>query len=313
MTLILGAVAQGVVHQVADRRVVVEQGRTWQEHDTRSNKQIIVVGPDALVAIGYTGLAYLDGRPTDDVLAEAVAGRPLGRGMTCLDQVDAIHAVADRIAECVDGFIGPKSPFGLEVGLTGIKRGKRGRVEPLLWEVKKRPGTSLVVDRGEQTPFDWRRSFALQCLGDADSALVRRAVQTIKELQVEGLNRRDAVTEVLVDTLVRTAEGRPSTVGGDCMVVRLWRERGSPVVDAEYRPRKLHLVTARVPGSEFSFPAAYAPWFISQTFVASPAVVRGDGGWTIGDVRFRIRAPNSRDFGGPSVFFGSQEREPPPT
>ncbi|HUM15851.1 MAG TPA: hypothetical protein VL086_09185 [Candidatus Nitrosotalea sp.] len=311
MTLILGVVAQRVAHQVGDRLVVVERGRTRTPHDPLSNKQVVVMAPDAIVAIGYTGLAYLDGRPTDDIIAEAAAGRPLGHGMQFAGEISPIHAVADRIAERLDTAVANDARFGVEVVMTGLKRGHRDRLEPLQWEITKRPGAAVKIVRGEQTPFDWRTKFSLQAIGDVHPGEVTRLRGSIKAVEEQGIERRDAVTRLLVETVRRTSEQESSTVGADCMVVRLWRDGAKAIAEVEYRPMTRERVTIERTERPFSFPAAYSPWFVSPGLVYSPAVVKG-GGWTSGNVEFRILVPDTRGEEGPSAYFGSQERQPPP-
>lgn len=290
MTLILGAVAQTVAHQAGDRLVLAARGKRLSQHDPLSNKQVVVIAPDALVAIGYTGLAYLGGRPTDDVIAEAVAGLPVGRGITAVARISPIHDVANRIAECLSDAVANDARFGVDVAMVGLKRGRRGRVEPLLWEIKKRPGAELEVERAEETPFDWGRRFAVQHIGDIDQAEIERPVRAMKALEEEGIDRRDAITRLLVETIRKISE-KKATVGADCMVVRLWRQGSKAIAEVEFRPVARGRVS--IEGTE-------------------PAIVKGHGGWTIGDVEFRIRAPDARAEGGPAVYFGSQDRPPPP-
>lgn len=311
MTLILGAVAHSVAHQAGDRLVVVKRGKRLSRHDPLSNKQVVVVAPDALVAIGYAGLAYLGGRPTDDVIAEAVAGAPLGRGMqlSSMGQISPIYDVASRIADCLNSRITKDAPSGVEVAMVGLKRGKRERIEPLVWEIRKWPGAEVQVRRAEETPFDWRSRFAVQAIGDIDTTEIERTRQAIKALDV-GIDRSDAISRLLVETIRRTSRKKATTVGADCMVVRLWRRANKSVAEVEFRPVARGHVSPRRTGQPLSFPAAYSPWFLAPGFIASPAIVKGDGGWVIGnDVEFRIRAPDS----GPGAYFGSQDRPLPPT
>ncbi len=47
--------------------------KSW---DIAANKTIIVIGRDCWLVLGYTGLAYLDGKPTDQFIAEAISGVP---------------------------------------------------------------------------------------------------------------------------------------------------------------------------------------------------------------------------------------------
>lgn len=311
MTLILGVVGQRVAHQVGDRLVVVERGKKRSTHDPLSNKQVVVMAPDAIVVMGYTGLAYLGDRPTDDVIAEAVVGRPLGRGIQYPGSISPIYAVADRIAERLDSAVANTARFGVEVVINGLKQGRRRRIEPLLWRITKRPGAEVKIARAEETPFDWRTQFIVDGIGDIDGAEVGRMRRAIKALEEQGDQRRDAITRLLVETARRTSEHK-STVGADCMVVRLWRDADKAIAEVEYRPVTRERVTVeRGVDRPFSFPAAYSPWFIAPGSIYSPAIVKG-GGWITGNIEFRILVPDAREEGGPMAYFGSQDRPPPP-
>ena len=76
MTLIVGLVAGNWAFHASDRFISVEPTKTnpTGEYDPHSNKTVVVVGTDCWVVLGYTGLAFLDGRPTDQLIAEAVSG-----------------------------------------------------------------------------------------------------------------------------------------------------------------------------------------------------------------------------------------------
>lgn len=311
MTLILGVVAQRVAHQVSDRLVLVERGKTRSPHDPLSNKQVVVMAPDAIVAMGYTGLAYLGDRPTDDVIAEAAVGHPTGRGIQFAGPISPIYAITDRIAERLGGAVEDNARFGVEVAINGLKRGHRGRLEPLLWLITKSPGAAVKIVRAEETPFDWRTRFAVDGIGDVDWAEVERMRGALKTLEEQGIERRDAITRLVIETVRKTSE-RKDTVGADCMVVRLWREPGKAIAEVEYRPVTRERITIEGTDSTFSFPAAYSPWFIAPGFVTSPSIVKG-GGWIIGDIEFRILVPDTGAEGGPKAYFGSQARKPPPT
>jgi hypothetical protein len=222
-----------------------------------------------------------------------------------------MYAVADRIAERLDSEVPNTSRFGVDVAITGLKRGKRGRVEPLQWLLSKRPGLRVQIVRAEETPFDWRRRFSLQPLGDIDHAEIVRLTQAMKAVEEQGVERRNAVTRLLVETVRRTASQKPSTVGANCMVVRLWQEGGKYISEVEYRPMRVERVTIDHPDAPFSFPVAYSPWFVGPGFIYSPSVVKG-GGWTSDNVEFRILVPDARVERGPKAYFGSQQRKPPP-
>lgn len=311
MTLIIGMVGQAVAHQVGDRLVSAARGTRTAPHDPLANKQVVVVTADALVAIGYTGLAYLEGRPTDDVIAEAVAGHPVGGGITFpAPMLSPIYEIANRVTERLAHAVPNSGGYGVDVMMVGLKRGKRDRTEPLLWRIRKEPGARAEIRRHEETPFDWRTRFSLDAIGDIDRPGIEPAVQAINAIEETGINRRDAVTRILVGAVRRASETR-KTIGADCMVVRLWREGGKAIAEVEYQPVARERVTIKAQGGPVSFPAAYSPWFLAPGWVSSPSVVKG-GGWNLGNIEFRIRVPDTRGEEGPLAYFGGQDRTPPP-
>jgi hypothetical protein len=76
MTLTVAVVAGNWAFHASDRFVSVEPmpDDPAGEFDPHSNKTVAVVGTDCWVVLGYTGLAYLDSKPTDQVIAEAISG-----------------------------------------------------------------------------------------------------------------------------------------------------------------------------------------------------------------------------------------------
>ena len=75
MTLIVAHVARyGVIH-VSDR-LLTERG-TARPFDASSNKALLYLCADAIVAIGYTGFAYIGDSPADVWIANQLVGRQL--------------------------------------------------------------------------------------------------------------------------------------------------------------------------------------------------------------------------------------------
>lgn len=72
MTLILTHLSAGYPYalQVTDR-LVTKGGSPF---DPLANKNIVYVARNAIVSIAYTGLAYIDGIPTDVWIAERLVG-----------------------------------------------------------------------------------------------------------------------------------------------------------------------------------------------------------------------------------------------
>jgi hypothetical protein len=82
MTLILSAVTNHCAFHASDRQVSKKErpNSRYRPHDLHSNKTVIVVARDCWLVIGYTGLADLDDKPTDQFIAEAISQRKLGEG-----------------------------------------------------------------------------------------------------------------------------------------------------------------------------------------------------------------------------------------
>ncbi|NKY35619.1 hypothetical protein HGA13_21460 [Nocardia speluncae] len=91
MTLIISAYAYEHILHASDRLTVVRRGHAIGDHDIMANKTVIVIGTDCWLVFGFAGLAYLDGKPTDQFIAEAISGTPELSGA-------AIRMLSDRLA-----------------------------------------------------------------------------------------------------------------------------------------------------------------------------------------------------------------------
>jgi len=90
LTLILSCLTRNYVVQVSDRRVVAVNG-SWDED--RANKAIFFCGHSCF---SYTGVARLEGRPTDEWLTERLGtAKALGDGIPLLQRKarDAVRAI----------------------------------------------------------------------------------------------------------------------------------------------------------------------------------------------------------------------------
>src|SRR5688500_8659305 len=85
MTLIISTLTHWEVFQVSDRLLTRAERRmgppVLREFDRAANKSVVLHTPDALVAISYSGLAYLNGLPFDQCLAQWTTGQNLQVGV----------------------------------------------------------------------------------------------------------------------------------------------------------------------------------------------------------------------------------------
>ncbi len=77
MTLHITLLTQEYVQQASDRLVTHSGGVAWE---ARANKSIVHVASDAVVSVGYTGLAYLADVPTDRFIAQSLVGTDIQMG-----------------------------------------------------------------------------------------------------------------------------------------------------------------------------------------------------------------------------------------
>jgi hypothetical protein len=77
MSLVLTAACRLFTMQVSDRLISTEHQRTDPPEYALSNKSIVYLALNAIVSMGYVGTAYLEGRPTDEWIAERLWGERL--------------------------------------------------------------------------------------------------------------------------------------------------------------------------------------------------------------------------------------------
>ena len=129
MTLVLGGLVANTVFHASDRLTAItptrkNPDRAWDIH---ANKTVIVCGSDWWLVIGYTGLAYLDDKPTDAFIASVLAGgdeltgmgmwfpgRPLHYREIASSIETAIHDAYSRLTDRCAGVAGYLSATGVQ-------------------------------------------------------------------------------------------------------------------------------------------------------------------------------------------------------
>jgi hypothetical protein len=79
VTLVLTAACPGFVVQVADRRLTLSNRPSAAPYDEFANKTVVYRPTDGVVTMGYSGLAYIDGLPTDEWLVQVLTGSEIHR------------------------------------------------------------------------------------------------------------------------------------------------------------------------------------------------------------------------------------------
>jgi hypothetical protein len=132
----------------------------YERWDPAANKSVIVLGRDGLFALGYSGPGFIKGAPTDDWIAEVVAGEDVSdlgairvsQGMS-MDRVLAVRLpeLARRVDEAKRA---GQLTEPLSIGFVGLRWKELGK---LAWPAYGRIGWDEDHDRYgyEMSPQRW--------------------------------------------------------------------------------------------------------------------------------------------------------------
>ena len=275
MTLILSHVARyGVIH-VSDRLLTLRG--TNASFDAHSNKALLYLCTDAIVAIGYTGIAYVGDSPADVWIAHQLIGKefeePSHFGLPLQSEPRNIVSAVELLRTRLESEMRRTSAAEFGILVTGWKwpqRKKPKRAEPFVATVRWN-GDHMAT---ETLPRYWRyvrgRDELLACI--PANIEHHRAEEVMKSLN----QCSDSVSmrNILIET-IRSISGENATVGPDCMSIML-------------TPPNLLLAEIEFvfSGSGLSHGEVYAPWVITPGYVHAPSILFGgweihDGPWTI--------------------------------
>jgi len=80
MTLIISGISKYYAFQIADRLI----SRAGKPFDPESNKTVLLAASDGVVALSFTGPAYIEHTPTDQWIVHTITGKPTALGFSLL-------------------------------------------------------------------------------------------------------------------------------------------------------------------------------------------------------------------------------------
>ncbi len=326
MTLVLTLATPRYVLQVSDRLVT----RGGHKFDPASNKTVVYHAKNALVSIGYSGLAYLEDVPTDQWIAQKLRGEgrflepepgrvadfAFRRAPRWLDIGSSIELLRRESAE-VFSRLPAEVLTRHQVVVAGWQwrwRGCRTVARPILCEIGNSDEASgQRVFGATQVPryWQWKRDvgFWLSYVPDTNplSAQERNGlVQNVKNTSASP----EPSQRLLVDA-VRLAAQRSPVVGPDCMCV-LIPPPGARAVHATYvSPRQARAVLTGW-DKPLEFPATFTPWIVGPHVVVAPRIVVGSWAQRLGPFTVFMRGPDIPPGTGLRGASGGQPRPPDP-
>jgi hypothetical protein len=339
VTQVISFVSPRYICQASDLLVSsTTSGKAIAPYDPKFSKNVIFVAKDALVSIGFTGLAYLRGRPTDEWIASVLAGESLeahgNRGFGTRIRTEAGRYYPANWPDI--GFALERLRSACALAFADLRR--RGQQRELA------AGLFMSVV-GWQWKWHWQhrtaRSHHLrpiicrlihdQVLGGFALERIGRywgwetgqsRLEAVPRMPPEVLNGVVAATlkaqhplkdsdieNALVDAIRNIAKEPQRGVSADCLSLSMW-PYGDPMVRIRYNALP---VTNAKSGQTGVLPASYTGWIVSPTVIQAPQIMALSAGMNV-----RAQAEwVSIEYEGPRSIsavsgMGTRPRRPPP-
>ena len=307
MTLILTFATPNYLLQVSDR--LVTQGT--KAFDPASNKNVIYHAKNAIVAIGYSGRAYMDGTATDRWIAEKLRGEKfrdhapgepytvkMGRAERWLDIGQSIELLRRESAE-VFCRLPASQRTRHHITIAGWQWQRRQDwllPRPLLCEISN--GESEAERHAfkcDQVPryWHWARKYPIQLSWVPDwNPLSKGEIDQLLEKLRYTWPSPQASVNLLIGAIRFAAQKSPKVVGADCMGVYM-PVLSSGVVHVRYLPadeRERAFISDDKVRTKFR--PTYSPWIIGPGLVAAPSIMMGSASASLGPVTVSIEGPD---------------------
>lgn len=276
MTLVLSLLTPHYALQVSDRLVT----RSGSAFDPLANKSVIYHARDAIVTIGYSGLAYLEGVPTDKWIAQKLTGEEFegrfalrqGPILRWLDIGQSVELIR-RECEALFSRLEPSTHTTQQFLVAGWQWGRR-IARPITWRIENSHDPYRQSFTAHAPPRYWHYQhplrFRLSWIPRSNPLPKRELVRLMEHLR--GTVASPEASERLLIKAVRLAARKSSAVGPHCMSILV-----APPVSGLARARYVPTTTAKarvVGGSKkIVAPAAFSPWVVGPRLVAAPSIL----------------------------------------
>lgn len=302
MTLVLSVATPAYALHVSDR-LVSAGGKPF---DPLANKTVIFRATDGLLAIGYTGAAFLEGLPTDSWIAAALSDGASSEGRAAMsfghfpirDVGSSLLLLCQRLRSKRFQSLGGEVAA---VGWQWQRKRRKARARDVLWVLHSGSG-QLRWDQLVPRPLEQQRQvFRMVPTGDWPLGN-EEWKQLLVQVGQAGPNW-ELVENLLIAAIRRASEVKPGTIGGNCMSVLL-RPAGYPNALIRFVPKSPYL------GSAFGqqVEVAFSPWLVAPDAILSPSASVGGMSTEQGLLTFAMDFPVPPQQQTLKAAFQSQER-----
>jgi len=301
MTLHITCISTRYTLQVSDRLV------SGGMHDPLANKNLIYSARDAIVTIGYTGLAYglspsNRDMPTDEWIAEQLWGQSIPRGHDgarpvtiatarigrWLDIGQSVELLRSRLDNSVSRLKHSWSKLPFEVIIAGWQETRRHGVQPVLVQIIKREGNApCAIERPARY---WHLGHKVGLVAMPDGYLPKNELADLGEM----LRRSgpDESESRLARCIRHVASRHTCTVGPHSMSILL-PPPGIAPIRVRFIPAVPHFATfySEKQNRQWELPVAFSPWVVGQNGFLAPSINVGESRVQLGSREIVIEAP----------------------
>ncbi|VEG57086.1 Uncharacterised protein [Mycolicibacterium aurum] len=326
MTLVLAAVTGHYAIHASDRYTSVRPTRKHPtpDWDIHANKTVVAIGSDCWLVLGFSGLAYLDDKPTDQLIAEAISGYDDLSGSAAfipwiVSPQPHYRDIRDRVErKLVEAYSRlPRSTardYATSVLAAGVQR-KDNSIYGVMFKIVTQ-GKNSIAQELAPSKLRWNQVFT-QAIGSRtrNIDITNRAKQRI----LSDAGSPEEVRNILMDAVSESSKV-DSSIGPDIMGVIL--NKKSNTISTYFRasdPRRQAEIASIVsPDDERAkhIPTVATPYVLEPGMIFGPSVAP-PGGWpsnngiTFEFSGFGVEPAASKD-GGTFIYVAGQPRKPPP-
>jgi hypothetical protein len=341
MTLSLSMVTPRFVMQVTDRLVTTSPGNKF---DQTSNKNVIFVARNAVVTIGYSGLAYLNDVTTDEWIAKVLVGiepsrqdNDLTKGIRFGGKISKGYEIGNAIEQVqisAENALSkeniPAQSKMLEIIFTGwqwrrkpnriiwrpiaygvLLKSKRGKIVSSVFGLKRYWHFEGIVREklGLRWPF---RLLQIPVANTKPDLLTRSLIKRLSPVAKDP----EKVRQILVNE-IKSRSQTQQTIGKDCMCIYI-PVPSELTIEATYLA---HEIEPKFVVGEIMYSAGFSPWIVGSHIQVPPSIIMGSMttgvGSIIGRFECKVRGPSQQSAlpaEGPRInsYFSSQKRPPKP-
>lgn len=331
MTLILSAVSRSIVLHASDR--LITNSKNEAVYDPLANKCILFAARDGIVCLGYTGLAYIDRKPTDEWLAQKLIPHDLESkrspngtlpvwcsyetvkwldvGWVIRTLVEALNRRITTAYLSREQRTWKEHPFAILATGHIWNRRNQNRLQ------RARP-FAVTISKAQGKPFctvepNWFRSADSVAGGVFAVPRTKLVNQEIESFCRDSMSLDVLQCEPRIVESVRNVASQSKVVGGTVLSVVIYSPQHRIVV-IKLHPIKPHEIA---PSDLVGCSQAYmnTPWIIGPSGFAASGTMFGSEPFRpemrIGHYRFRIEIPVSQP-GSPRIAIGPHFRKGPP-